>query len=172
MKDYNTQSMSRTLTINCCVSCRISCHTKTLRYITECRIFVQFEDYPIEGHDVDCKSSVDDDVNNLSSKPFDDVVLKIYIRNINRYLAVRHRDGFRMWSHTLEIISTRVLSNNSQIPNIHALISETHSLFLSILILNSQCVSGAYEVIDIWYIGVNKVGLTKNRLCRSTGIFS
>ena len=32
--------------------------------------------------------------------------------------------------------------------------SDTHTLFLSILILNSQCVGVANEVIDIWYIGV------------------
>ena len=44
--------------------------------------------------------------------------------------------------------------NNPHIPKIHALNSDTHTLFLSILILNSECVGVAHEVIDIWYIGV------------------
>ena len=39
-------------------------------------------------------------------------------------------------------------------PNIHDLNSDTHTLFLSILIRNSQCVGVANAVIDIWYIGV------------------
>ena len=33
--------------------------------------------------------------------------------------------------------------------NIHALNSDTHTLFLSILILNSQCVGVAIKVMDI-----------------------
>ena len=40
------------------------------------------------------------------------------------------------------------------IPNIHALNSETHTLFLSILILNPQCVGVAIEGMDIWYMGL------------------
>ena len=40
----------------------------------------------------------------------------------------------------------------AQIPNIHALNSDTHTLFLSILILNSQCVGVAIEGMDIWYM--------------------
>ena len=40
------------------------------------------------------------------------------------------------------------------IPNIHALNSDTHTLFLSILILNSQCVYVAIEGMDIWYMGL------------------
>ena len=42
----------------------------------------------------------------------------------------------------------------AHIPNIHALNSDTHTLFLSILILNSQCVGVAIEGIDIWYMGI------------------
>ena len=41
----------------------------------------------------------------------------------------------------------------AHIPNIHALNSDTHTLFLSILILNSQCVGVAIEGNDIWYMG-------------------
>ena len=39
-------------------------------------------------------------------------------------------------------------------PNNHALNSDTHTLFLSILILNSQCSGVAIEGMDIWYIGL------------------
>ena len=35
--------------------------------------------------------------------------------------------------------------------------SDTYTLFLSILILNSQCEGAANEVIDIWYIAVIKL---------------
>ena len=42
----------------------------------------------------------------------------------------------------------------AHIPDIHALNSDTHTSFLSILILNSQCVGVAIEGIDIWYISV------------------
>ena len=42
----------------------------------------------------------------------------------------------------------------AHIPNIHALNSDTHTLFLSILILNSQCVGVAIEGMDIWYMGL------------------
>ena len=44
--------------------------------------------------------------------------------------------------------------NKAHIPNIHALNSDTHTLFLSILILNSQCVGVAIEGMDIWYMGI------------------
>ena len=40
------------------------------------------------------------------------------------------------------------------IPNIDVLISDTHTLFLSILILNSQCLGVTIEDIDIWYMGL------------------
>ena len=42
------------------------------------------------------------------------------------------------------------------IPNklIHAINSDTHTLFLSMLILNSQCVGVAIEGMDIWYTGL------------------
>ena len=42
----------------------------------------------------------------------------------------------------------------AHIPNIHALNSDTHTLFLSILTLNSQCVGVAIEGMDIWYMGI------------------
>ena len=45
-------------------------------------------------------------------------------------------------------------TNKAHIQNIHALNSDTHTLFLSKLILNSQCVSVAIEGIDIWYKGI------------------
>ena len=35
----------------------------------------------------------------------------------------------------------------------HALNSDTPTLFLSVLILNSQCVVVAIEGMDIWYMG-------------------
>ena len=41
------------------------------------------------------------------------------------------------------------LINNPYIPNIHALNSDTNTLFLSILKLNPQCVGVAIESIDI-----------------------
>ena len=68
--------------------------------------------------------------------------------------------------------------NKAHISNIHALNSDTHALFLSILILNShmpyidaisgalitlslsililnsQCEEGARDGIDIWYMGI------------------
>ena len=39
-------------------------------------------------------------------------------------------------------------------PNIHALNNYTQRLFLSILILNSQCVGVAIEGMDIGYMGL------------------
>ena len=52
-----------------------------------------------------------------------------------------------------------IITYKAHIPNIHALNSDTHTLFLgtvfSILILNSQCVGVdicSIEGIDIWYI--------------------
>ena len=47
-----------------------------------------------------------------------------------------------------------LVCSNAHIPNIHALNSDTHTLFLSILTLNSQCVGVAIEGMDIWYIRV------------------
>ena len=46
------------------------------------------------------------------------------------------------------------LYRNAHKPNIHPLNSDTHTLFLSILILNSQCVGFAIEGIDIWHMVV------------------
>ena len=40
------------------------------------------------------------------------------------------------------------------IPNIHTLNSDTHTLFLIILIVNSQYVDVAIEDMDIWYMGL------------------
>ena len=45
----------------------------------------------------------------------------------------------------------------AHIPNINALNSDTYTLFLSKLILNSQCVGVAIEVIDIWYMVVTSL---------------
>ena len=45
----------------------------------------------------------------------------------------------------------------SHIPNIDALNSDTHTLFLSILIMNSQYADVAIEGMDIWYMGL-KIG--------------
>ena len=42
----------------------------------------------------------------------------------------------------------------AHIPNIQVLNSDTQTLFLSILILNSQCVGVAIEGNDIWYMGL------------------
>ena len=44
------------------------------------------------------------------------------------------------------------LSGKAHIPNIHALNSDSHTFFLSILILNSQCVGVAIEGMDILYM--------------------
>ena len=52
--------------------------------------------------------------------------------------------------------------NNAHIPNIHALNSDTHTLFLSILILNSQNVGVAIEGIDIWYMVVTLFSTTED----------
>ena len=51
------------------------------------------------------------------------------------------------------IIST-YRTYNSHKPNIHDLNSDIHTLFLSILILNSQCVGVAIEGMDILYMGL------------------
>ena len=59
----------------------------------------------------------------------------------------------------MSIVIILVYDDNPHIPNIHTIKSDTHTLFLSILIqytgffvLDSQCVGGPNEVIDIWYI--------------------
>ena len=45
-------------------------------------------------------------------------------------------------------------------PNIYALNSDTHTLFLSILILNSQCAGVAIEGMDIRYMGLTVLSLS------------
>ena len=44
---------------------------------------------------------------------------------------------------------------NPSKPNVYALNSDTHTLFLSILLLYSQWVGVANEDIDIWYMRIN-----------------
>ena len=52
-------------------------------------------------------------------------------------------------AHILYMIYTTNLA-----PNIDALNSDTNTLFLSILILNSQWVGVAIEGMDIWFMGL------------------
>ena len=60
----------------------------------------------------------------------------------------------------MSIVIILVYDDNSHIPNIHTIKSDTHTFFLSILIqytgffvLDSQCAGVPNEVIDIWYMG-------------------
>ena len=58
-----------------------------------------------------------------------------------------------------KLIQVRFLAYKAHIPNIHALNSDAHKLFLIILILNSHCVGVASEGMDIWYVGLNVYGI-------------
>ena len=59
-----------------------------------------------------------------------------------------------LYPHRFPHICHNLEGSNPHIPNILALNSDTHTLFLSILILNPQCTGVANEVIDIWYMEV------------------
>ena len=62
---------------------------------------------------------------------------------------------FSDFENALLNIYSKITCNNAHIPNIPALNSDTNTLFLSILILNSQCVGVAIEGMDIWYKGLS-----------------
>ena len=78
--------------------------------------------------------------------------ITIFHHKLNYYYYLR----FSM--KKLICIFHQKLLYNPHIPNIDALNSDTHTLFLSILILNSQCVGVAIEGMDIWYVGLIAYG--------------
>ena len=71
-------------------------------------------------------------------------------------MIVYFHESFQSKDRILPVLGSYTFSHyrNTHIPNIHALNSDTHTLFLSILILSSQCVGVAIEGNDIWYMGL------------------
>ena len=55
-----------------------------------------------------------------------------------------------IWHGKTDIITTY----NPHLPNIDAISGALIKMSLSILILRSQCVEGARDSIDIWYVGI------------------
>ena len=72
--------------------------------------------------------------------------------------------GRNSYLHEYGIQNTKLSKAHMQ--NIHALNSDTHKLFLSILILNSRCLGVAIEGMDIWYMGlIIEYSFMRHKLC-------
>ena len=71
-------------------------------------------------------------------------------------MIVYFHESFQSKDRILPVLGSYTFSHyrNTRIPNIHALNSDTNTLFLSILILSSQCVGVAIEGMDIWDMGI------------------
>ena len=69
-------------------------------------------------------------------------------------MIVYFHESFQSKDRILPVLGSYTFSHyrNTHIQNIHALNSDTDTLFSSILILNSQCVGVAIEGNDIWYM--------------------